>query len=242
MRNFRAEDTIIYEDGQILVCHKPSGIAVQNAGFGVMDMECGLKNYLAKKKPGGEIYLGIVHRLDQPVEGVLVFAKTPLAARELSRQMSKGEMCKKYLAVTEGKPEKEEGVLEDYLKKNGKTNTSFVVQPGTPGGKKARLFYRVLQKTDISADGAGAGAENRYLVEIILETGRHHQIRVQMAHAGMPLLGDRKYNAQEQKRMALGLCSCELSFVHPKTKKKMEFHVNPSGEAFEGFRIKEENE
>lgn len=242
MQNFRIEDTIIYEDEQILVCHKPSGIAVQNARFGVLDMECSLKNYLAAKKPGGEIYLGIVHRLDQPVEGVLVFAKTPLAARELSRQMSKGEMCKKYLAVTAGKPEKEEGVLEDYLKKNGKTNTSCVVQPGTPGGKKARLFYSVLQKTDIGRGDAGAEAESLCLVQILLETGRHHQIRVQMAHAGMPLLGDRKYNAQEQKSIALGLCSCELSFVHPKTKKKMEFHVIPSGEAFDNFCIPKENE
>lgn len=240
MQNFKVEDRIIYEDKQILVCHKPSGIAVQNARFGVLDMECGLKNYLAAKNPDKVVYLGVVHRLDQPVEGVIVFAKTPEAARELSRQMAKGEMCKKYLAVTSGKPEKKEGILEDYLKKDGKTNTSAVVTSDTAGGKKARLSYRILQEVKVKNREAGPESEDIfYLVQIILETGRHHQIRVQMAHAGMPLIGDRKYNAQEKSRLPLGLCSCELHFVHPKTKKKMDFHVTPSGEAFAVFKDEE---
>lgn len=116
----RIEDMIIFEDREILVCHKPAGFAVQNARIGTMDMESMIKNYLASKQPEKVPYVAVVHRLDQPVEGVLVFAKTQKAARELSAQISGGKMKKEYLAVTYGKIEKEEGVLEDYLKKTEK--------------------------------------------------------------------------------------------------------------------------
>lgn len=273
MRNFRIEDTILYEDKEIVVCHKPAGMAVQNARCMRLDMESALKNYLAVKVPGKVPYLAVIHRLDQPVEGVLVFAKTPGAAKELSRQLSGGEMDKKYLAVTSQVPEKlrmkympksaknpadasennisednvsknnvspnnipalwnmEELTLRDYLKKDGKTNTSSVVPKGTQGGKEAKLAYRVLQ--EITDERAESG--KRYLLEIQLDTGRHHQIRVQMAHAGMPLLGDRKYNSKEKTDLPLGLCSCVLSFVHPVKKKKMRFEIFPEGETFGGF-------
>lgn len=220
------EKIILYEDKEILVCHKPAGLAVQNARIGTMDLESALKNYLAAKNSGTVPYLGVVHRLDQPVEGVLVFAKTPAAAKELSRQMTTGQMGKHYLAVTSGRPANPEGVLEDYLKKDGRTNTSSVVNAKTPGAKKARLSYRLLKESQ---------ENNRYLMEITLETGRHHQIRVQMAHAGMPLVGDRKYNPKAHEETSLGLCSCRLEFVHPKSAEKMEFQVEPKGSAFQTF-------
>lgn len=228
---FQIEKMIIFEDSEILVCRKMAGIAVQNARMGVMDMESGLKNYLAAKNPGQMPYLGIVHRLDQPVEGLLVFAKTKRAAAELSRQMTAKTMGKRYLAVTSGQPPKMQGVLENYLKKDGKTNTSSVVTANTPEAKKARLSYQVLQ--EIAEEKLSSGKKT--LVYIQLETGRHHQIRVQMKEAGMPLVGDRKYNGEEKTTLSLGLCSYQLMFVHPKTKKQMEFEIFPEGDAFAGF-------
>lgn len=220
----KIEDYILYEDKNIIVCHKPAGLAVQNARIGSADMESVLKNYLYKKEPGTMPYLGIVHRLDQPVEGIIVFARTPFAAKELSRQISGGQMEKIYLAVTKEKPDKEEGVLEDYLKKDGRTNTSAVVAEGTPGAKKARLSYQVIHEET-----------ERFLIKIKLDTGRHHQIRVQMAHAGMPLTGDRKYGGGTDT--ALGLCACSLTFLYPGSRKKMHFTVKPKGEAFKNFSL-----
>ena len=224
MLSGKIEENILFEDKDILVCRKISGIEVQNAGIGTMDMESALKNYLYKKEPGKMPYLGIVHRLDQPVEGILVFAHTPFAAKELSRQILGGQMEKIYLAVTKEKPEKEEGILEDYLKKDGRTNMSAVVAEGTPGAKKARLSYQVIHEET-----------ERFLIKIKLDTGRHHQIRVQMAHAGMPLTGDRKYGGTTDT--ALGLCACSLTFLYPGSRKKMHFKVKPKGEAFRSFSL-----
>lgn len=231
MQKFNIEEMIIFEDSELMVCRKPAGIAVQNARFGIVDMETGLKNYLAAKNPGKMPYLGIVHRLDQPVEGILVFAKTKQAAAELSRQMQAGSMGKRYLAVTGAAPLYSEGILEDYLKKDGRTNTSSVVDAKTPEAKKAKLTYQILRECAEKDLPSGW----KKLVYICLETGRHHQIRVQMKHAGMPLVGDRKYNGEEKTALPLGLCSYQLEFKHPKTKKKMLFEIFPSGEAFAGF-------
>lgn len=219
------EEFILYEDKEVLICHKPAGLAVQTRRIGVMDMESALKNILAKRTPGKEPYLGVVHRLDQPVEGLLVFAKTPRAAGELGRQISQGKMCKEYLAVTRKKPRQREGLLEDYLKKDGKNNCSQVVKEGTPGGKKACLRYQVLESLEEDPPA--------YLLKIILDTGRHHQIRVQMAHAGMALVGDRKYGEGEGR--VLGLCAAGLTFFHPGTKKEITFRICPKGEPFLPF-------
>lgn len=227
----KIEDCILYEDQEILVCHKPAGLAVQNARIGAMDMESALKNYLALQQSAGRIpYLGIVHRLDQPVEGVLVFAKTPQAAEKLSRQTADHTMEKIYLAVTYHKPGKEEGTLEDFLKKDGKTNTSSVTAPGVPGSKKSRLFYKLEEAVYEEKEG-----KEKYLLRIRLETGRHHQIRVQTAHAGFPLAGDLKYGTPGKTRVSLGLCAETLTFWHPSAKKKMNFRIKPEGEAFAGF-------
>ncbi|HIY01470.1 MAG TPA: RNA pseudouridine synthase [Candidatus Blautia faecipullorum] len=225
------QDMLLYEDGQILVCRKPSGLAVQNSRIGVMDMESVLKNYLAEQKPGEVPYLGIISRLDQPVEGVLVFAKTPQAASRLNAQMEKREMKKFYLAVTDRAPGEREGWLEDYLLKDGKRNVSAVVKAGTRGAKKARLFYRVLQTVEDKNRVTGM----RCLLEIRLETGRHHQIRLQMSHMGCPLVGDRKYYPEDSSELPLGLCSCAVGFRHPQTGKNMKFQIWPQGAAFAGF-------
>lgn len=205
MAGFCRED-ILMEDNDILVVHKHAGMAVQNARMGQMDLEHALLNYLAKQTraetPGQARtqipYLAVVHRLDQPVEGVLVFAKNKDAAGKLGRQVKDGTMKKEYLAVCEGKIEKQ-GVqkFEDFLVKDGRSNTSRVVQPGTAGAKKAVLEYEVIRTQ-----------ENRTLVQIHLGTGRHHQIRVQFSHAGYPLAGMQNMG---RKRKDLWRCARIIS-------------------------------
>ena len=240
----KIEDYILYEDKDILVCRKPAGIAVQNARIGTMDLESCLKNYLAEKEGKRPPYLAVVHRLDQPVEGVLVFGKNPKAAKELSAQITAGKMEKIYLAVTYGQPKtaavtqkngvfKASEILEDYLKKDGKTNTSSVVPASVPGAKKARLSYEMLEEIT-----EPISEKKKYLLRIHLETGRHHQIRVQMAHAGMPLAGDRKYGASSQAFVGnggLALCAASLTFCHPVTGKVMKYEPLPESPAFQGF-------
>lgn len=244
---------IVYEDMHLLVCYKPAGVPVQSAKIGVKDCESMLKNYLHEKNPGkGEPYLGLIHRLDQPVEGLLVFAKTPAAAAALSRQNADGKMQKEYLAVRRsvdkvvenqgkyvkicGKPVDfvENSVdkwsrQEDFLRKNGRENRSEIVPAGTPGAKKAVLFYQVLK-----------AEEGLQLLEIRLQTGRHHQIRVQMAGMGTPLVGDRKYGPSEVDvdnvdNSYPALCAYHLEFLHPKTGKEMSFTRLPQNPVFARF-------
>lgn len=216
MKNWSSED-ILYEDKQILVCRKHAGMAVQSARIGQMDMESALKNYLK----GG--FVGIVQRLDQPVEGILVFGKSSKATANLNRQQQDGRMKKKYLAVFTGKV-KAGNKLEDVLIKDSKTNTSRVVPEGTPQGKRSVLYYKVLKVTETAG-----------LAEVTLQTGRHHQIRVQMSHHGMPLWADGKYNnhlSEEEKGQTIGLCAYRLEFEHPETGKQMKFQIEPEGEIF----------
>ena len=213
---------IIYEDEAIIVCEKEAGIATQTKKIGQKDMESMLRTYRMQK--GEPSYIGVVHRLDQPVRGVMVFAKTKEAAADLSRQVSEKTADKYYYAVVDGVPKKEMDTLVDYLLKDGKTNLSKVVGKDTKDAKRAELSYEVLEKNETQA-----------LLKIKLLTGRHHQIRVQMAYAGYPLLGDRKYNPVENETnlsknsfQQLCLCSYKLSFLHPSTKRKMEFELqNP---------------
>ena len=228
MWNYQIEENILYEDKEILVCRKTAGMPVQAAKIGTMDMESALKNYLAQKTPGKIPYLGVVHRLDQPVEGILVFAKTSEAAGNLSKQMMAGGAGKYYLAVTEGKAKSSEGTLTDYLKKNGKANMSQAVSANTPGAKKAILHYKVLDQQEING-------KSRTLLKIRLETGRHHQIRVQMSGMGCPILGDVKYGGEEKARGQIALCASSLTFVHPKTKKQMQFEIQPQAAGFDLF-------
>lgn len=206
------QDWIIYEDEHIIVCQKEAGVAVQTARMSQMDMESALKNYLAVRDSGKIPYLAVIHRLDQPVRGVLVFGKTSFAAKELSKQVTNHTIGKYYLAEVDGIIPSEEGTLKDYLLKEGKTNTSRVVSEETKGAKQAVLHYK---------------KRDEHTLEIELVTGRHHQIRVQCAHAGMPLKGDVKYNPSADRNDQLGLCAYHLVFKHPKTGKKMEFFYKP---------------
>ncbi len=209
---------IIYEDKQLLVCRKPAGLAVQNASFGKIDLESMVRTYLMERNGKANPYLGVVHRLDQPVQGIVVFAKTPAAAADLSAQVQDGRMTKEYLAVVCGKLPEAEGELVHYLKKEPSGNCSRAVGAKTPGAKRAKLTYRVLEEGDGCA-----------LVKIRLQTGRHHQIRVQMAACGAPLYGDAKYNPGAQRGQQIALCASRLSFTHPVTGARMEFTCQPDG-------------
>ena len=210
----------LYEDDELLVIKKDAGTPVQAGKMRIMDLEGIIKRELYMRDPnGGEPYLGIVHRLDQPVEGVMVFAKNPKAAAALSKQVTDGTMKKHYLALVCGKPSEKEGTLVDYIQKDGRSNTSKVVPKGTKDAKRSELNYKVLKENEETA-----------LLEIELLTGRHHQIRVQMANAGWPLYGDTKYNpafAETTGYVQTALCAYKLSFVHPKTRKRMEFTIEP---------------
>ena len=216
---------VLYEDEHIIVCYKPAGIPTQTKKLGEQDMVSLLKNYLK----GG--YVAVIHRLDQPVEGLLVFAKTPFAAKELNKGLQGAGFGKHYKAVLWGMPEQKKAVLEDYLVKDGRTNTSRVCEPSEKDAKKAVLSYEVI--TTGKDDGKDIS-----LVKVKLDTGRHHQIRVQMANMGCPIWGDAKYNTamvQDRRFRHIALCAYRLEFVHPKTKKKMEFEIEPKGEGFLQF-------
>ena len=216
---------IVYEDEEILVCHKPAGLATQTGRVGQQDLVSEIKNYL-----GTNPYLGLIHRLDQPVEGLLVFAKTASAAKELSRQLTDSILNKQYLAIVLGKGFSKETTLENYLIKDNKTNTSRVAGEKEKGAKQAKLLAKTLfynEEKQISK------------IEVTLFTGRHHQIRVQLANAGLPLLGDSKYGTEASiaRSKELGvrnvaLCANHLTFLHPKTKKAMVFQIEPEGEIF----------
>ncbi len=209
---------IIYEDNDIILVHKPAGVATQTKRLGQQDMESLLKNYRAKK--GEPAYIGVVHRLDQPVEGIMVFAKNQKAAASLSKQVQQHVIGKYYYALTEGAPKEQKGVLEDYLLTDKKTNVTRVVGADVLNAKKAKLEYEVLEEK-----------EGKTLIRIKLHTGRQHQIRVQMAHMGCPLIGDSKYGNGEGKE-CLALCSYRLEFKHPVTNKEMECEIKPKGVPF----------
>lgn len=224
---------ILYEDEEILVVEKPAGIESQSARSFEPDMVSEVKKHINTLSPGsGEPYVGVIHRLDKPVGGVMVYAKTKSAADSLSRQVSGHQMEKTYLAAVCGKPVENSGTYVDYLWKDGKNNSSKIVDKGIKDGKLAELSFRVLGT--VQKDG-----EEYSLLEIRLKTGRHHQIRVQMAGHGTPLWGDRKYNPRFQKGAAEGnvaLFACRLSFFHPVTKKKMTFEAELKGQWTEIFK------
>lgn len=203
---------IFYEDKDILICKKPVGIPTQTPKTGEADMVSMLKTYRASK--GEEPYIGLVHRLDQPVSGVMVYAKNKKSAASLSVQMQQGTFSKKYYARIHGHIEPSCGTLEDYLLRDGKTNTSRVVTEGTPNAKLARLHYET-----ISTD------ETTSLLRVTLDTGRHHQIRIQLAHTSHPLVGDKKYGEDFKGYLPIALCSYHIGFMHPSTKKYMEYEM-----------------
>lgn len=236
---------IIYQDNAIVVAYKPAGLATQTAKVGQPDMVSELKKLLKVR------YLGVVHRLDQPVEGLLVFALTQEAAAKLTKQLAGGTLNKQYYAAVGGKLSSRSGTLVDYLIKT-KDNLAQVVtgkESSYPDAKKAVLHYKIVEEAlDIG------------LADINIETGRFHQIRCQMANAGMPLLGDLKYGSRTactveggaagndgadvtaalvpgigSKIRNVALCAYKLVFQHPVTGKRMSYEISPENSAFELF-------
>ena len=227
---------ILYEDEHIIVVWKPVGLESQSSrGFGA-DMVSEIRRHIHKLSPrAGEPYVGVIHRLDKPVSGVMVYAKEKKAAAVLSKQVADHKMTKKYLAVLCGKPVDNVDNFVDYLLKDEKENLSRIVDKGINGGKRAELRMKVWETVETEAYGALT------LAEIELMTGRHHQIRVQMAGHGLPLWGDRKYNpsfntGERRIRADVALASYQLAFAHPVTGKPMTFQRMPDTGMFRNFR------
>ena len=209
------EIPVLYEDNHLLVVVKPANLPSQGDSSGDEDLLTILKKYIGEKynKPGA-VYLGLVHRLDRPVGGVMVFARTSKAASRLSETFRTHEQDRQYLAVVEGEFT-DELSLKDYLLKDGKTGMVRAVKSGTPGAKEARLITRPV-----------ASREKLTLTRVQLFTGRSHQIRVQHAHAGHPLWGDMRYGHGVPGRQ-IALWACHLSLEHPTRHKQMTFSCRP---------------
>ena len=242
---------ILYEDPHILVCVKPHGIATQSKSIRYPDMVSLIKNHLAKssgsRNPGSaEPYLAVIHRLDQPVAGILVFAKTPAAAKDLNKQLQNQGFGKYYRALVTNAPSEKEGTLEDYMVKDARTNTSRICSAKENGAKIARLHYDTVpdhsrlfstvsgssSSVDISLSSQSQECHETEL-EIHLDTGRHHQIRVQLASIGCPIVGDTKYNptlAGTKGWQTIRLCAYKLDFQHPVTHKAMHFQLEDDPE------------
>ncbi len=213
---------IYYEDKDILVCLKPAGIATQTARMADRDMVSLIKNYLVRQGSPRNPYLGVIHRLDQPVGGLLVFAKNKRSAASLSHQSGGEEAHKEYLALCLGHLPAKEAVLVHYLKKDKAAGRAIITDEQDKEGKRAELSYRTE-----------ALEESASLLRIRLKTGRFHQIRAQLSAIGHPLLGDKKYGNPESEQESAArqiattaLLACSLGFNHPVTGKRMEFVMN----------------
>lgn len=208
---------VIYEDNHIIIVEKPVNVPSQSDKTEDEDMLTILKKYLIEKynKPG-DAYVGLVHRLDRPVGGVMVFAKTSKAASRLSEQVRNKEFKKSYLAIVDGKVERP-GILEDYLLKNERTNTSKVVKEGTKNAKYANLEYQPVYYNEET---------NLTLLKIKLNTGRHHQIRVQLSNMGHPIYGDQKYGVRGKGKQ-INLWAYKITIKHPITKEEITFECLP---------------
>ena len=218
---------ILYEDNHIIVVVKPVNVLSQSDITGDDDMLSIIKDYLKEKyqKPG-KVYLGLVHRLDRVVGGVMVFAKTSKAASRLSDSIRKNELHKEYLAICHGKL-KNKDTLIDYLKKENDFST---IVSDKKNGKLSELSYELIQynsKLDLS------------LVKVLLKTGRHHQIRVQFSSRGYPLLGDNRYGNDKEKE--IGLFAYKLTFIHPVKRIEMSFSYLPVNKPFKIFDLEKNN-
>ena len=205
---------VLFEDNQIIVVEKPFNIPSQGDKTGDVDMLSMVKDYVKEKynKPGN-VYIGLVHRLDRPTGGVMVFARTSKAASRLSDEIRERKIQKSYLAICNGKFDETKGTMKDYLWKDEKKNTSYVVKASKKNAKEAILDYEVLKydaKEDVS------------LVKIDLHTGRHHQIRVQFSSRMHALYGDTKYHGKGGNAQ-LCLWAYKLSLIHPTTKEELTY-------------------
>ncbi len=223
---------ILYEDQDVIVPVKAAGLESQSTHSFEPDMVSEIRKHIAKlstKSSTSSVvpYVGVIHRLDKPVGGVMVYAKNQKAAAALSKQVQEGKLKKTYCAEICGKPVDNVGKYVDFLRKEAGSNYSQIVDKSVDGSKKAELSYEILRTKII--DGQEVS-----LVKIHLITGRHHQIRVQFAGHGFPLLGDAKYG-KSSRRQPLALWAMELTFVHPVTGEELSFSAQPEGSAFKAF-------
>ena len=211
------ELTVLHEDNHIIVVLKPQGIPTCGDDSGDDSLLEQVRRYIKERynKPGN-VYVGLVHRLDRPTGGVMVFAKTSKAASRLAEQMRTGDFEKRYLAVLAGVPREPQAKLVNYLKKNAVNNMVYVCPPTTDGAKMASLEYFVKEEK-----------RGCSLVEVKLHTGRTHQIRVQMANIGTPVYGDMRYGGESAKKGNLALWAYSLTFTHPVTKERLRFMAGP---------------
>ncbi len=214
------ELTILHEDNHIIVVMKPQGLPSCGDESGDDNMLDQVRRYVKEKynKPGN-VYIGLIHRLDRPTGGIMIFAKTSKAASRLAEQMRSGDFEKKYLAVLVGVPKEAQGTLVNYLKKNPVNNMVYICTQTTDGAKLASLDYKVLEEKG-----------GYCLAEIKLHTGRTHQIRVQMAGISHPVYGDMRYGGESAKKGNLALWAYSLSFTHPVTKERLRFLLEPPAE------------
>lgn len=208
---------ILYEDNHIIVVMKPQGVPSCGDESGDDSLLEAVRRYVkvTYNKPGN-VYIGLVHRLDRPTGGVMVFAKTSKAASRLAEQMRSGDFEKQYLTVLVGSPKEKQGTLVNYLKKNSVNNMVYICTQTTDGAKLASLDYEVLEEK--------SGCS---LVRVKLHTGRTHQIRVQMSGIGTPVYGDMRYGGENAKKGGLALWAYSLAFTHPVTKERLRFMAEP---------------
>lgn len=212
--------TILYEDNHIIVVLKPQNVPTCEDESKDRDLLNMIKDYIKETySKTGNVYLGLVHRLDRPTGGVMVFAKSSKAAARLSEQMKDGDFEKRYYAILVGEPKEDSAILTHYLKKNAITNTVYVCPPLTEGAKLAELDYKILEKKG-----------GYSLADVRLHTGRSHQIRVQMKAIGCPLYGDMRYGGESAKKGKLALWAYYLAFTHPVSKERLVFRVQPPKE------------
>ena len=209
--------TVLYEDNQVVVVIKPQNVPTMADASGDQDMLSMVKAYVKEKyNKEGEAFIGLVHRLDRPTGGIMVFARNSKSAKRLSAQFQTHEVEKTYFAVTNGIVKVKNQTLVNYLKKNEKENIVQIVPMSEEGAKKAELVYNVLED-----DGKNS------LLEVKILTGRSHQIRLQLANIGHSLVGDVKYGKEKGQTQKLGLWAGKLSFNHPTTKDRMVFMACP---------------
>lgn len=210
---------VLFEDNHLLVVNKPAVLATMGVEKDEPSLLMECKSYLKRKydKPGN-VFLGVVSRLDSFVTGAIVFARTSKAAARLTKQFQSGTVEKKYWAIVSCDSVQDEGLLEDWLIKNDRRRRMEVTSEETPGAKHARLRFRRLDSVSKS---------QQHLVEVELFTGRKHQIRVQLSEHGMPIVGDRKYGCPVPFENGIALHACVLAFDHPTSKSRMTFRCDP---------------
>lgn len=220
---------ILYEDNHLIIVNKRVSDIVQGDQTGDLSLDMQIRNFIRERdhKPG-EVFLGIPHRIDRPVSGVVVFAKTGKALSRMAQMFKEKSIRKIYYAIVANRPPKDEDTLEHYLTRNTKQNKSYTHDREVDGSKFARLHYRILGSSD-----------NYHLLEVELETGRHHQIRAQLAAIGCPIKGDRKYGSRRtNKNGGISLHARRISFIHPVKKEAVEVTAPfPKWDIFPVFKV-----